>query len=202
MDEVLAITGEHPHRRYPVYEGDLDHVIGLLDTKDLMRVVREGGEDWRSLIGPVVAIPESVSLEVAVTEMRAQGATLVVLVDEHGGTSGILSGDDVLARGCWASGTREPASRRASACARCRTGTCCWTASRSCPTWRTWQRSSFRGAGEDFDTVSGFVMERLGRIPTVGERFEEAGFEFQVTAMDGRRVARVVARRGVPAARA
>ena len=43
MDEVLAITGEHPHRRYPVYESDLDHVIGLLDTKDLMRVVRKGG---------------------------------------------------------------------------------------------------------------------------------------------------------------
>ena len=44
-------------------------------------------------------------------------------------------------------------------------------------------------------------MERLGRIPAVGERFEEAGFEFQVTAMDGRRVARVVARRGVPTER-
>ena len=52
-----------------------------------------------------------------------------------------------------------------------------------------------QGTGEDFDTVSGFVMERLGRIPSVGERFEETGFEFQVTAMDGRRVARVVARR-------
>ena len=57
------------------------------------------------------------------------------------------------------------------------------------------------GAGEDFDTVSGFIMERLSRIPAVGERFAEAGYEFQVTAMDGRRVARVIARRGVPAGR-
>ena len=114
MEEVLAVTGEHSHRRYPVYEGDLDYVIGLLDAKDLMRFVREGGEDWQSLVGPVVAIPESVSVEVAVTEMRAQGAKLVVLIDEHGGTSGILSGDDVLGRllGHWHSGTRQQAGER------------------------------------------------------------------------------------------
>jgi CBS domain containing-hemolysin-like protein len=195
MDEVLAITGEHPHRRYPVYEGDLDHIIGLLDTKDLMRVVREGGEDWRSLVGPVVAIPESVSLEVAVTEMRAQGATLVVLVDEHGGTSGILSGDDVLARllGQWHAGTRQQAGERIRSLPN---GNLLLDGLALVSDLEDVAEVAFRGAGEDFDTVSGFVMERLGRIPTVGERFEEAGYEFQVTAMDGRRVARVIARRG------
>lgn len=200
MDEVLVITGEHPHRRYPVYEGDLDHVIGLLDTKDLMRVVREGGEDWRSVIGPVVAIPESVSLEVAVTEMRAQGANLVVLIDEHGGTSGILSGDDVLARllGQWHAGTRQQAGERVRSLPN---GNLLLDGLALVSDLEDVAEIELKGGGDDFDTVSGFVMERLGRIPAVGERFEEAGFEFQVTAMDGRRVARVVARRGVPAGR-
>ena len=200
MDEVLAITGEHPHRRYPVYESDLDHVIGLLDTKDLMRVVREGGEDWRSVIGPVVAIPESVSLEVAVTEMRAQGANLVVLIDEHGGTSGILSGDDVLARllGQWHAGTRQQAGERVRSLPN---GNLLLDGLALVSDLEDMAEIELKGGGDDFDTVSGFVMERLGRIPAVGERFEEAGFEFQVTAMDGRRVARVVARRGVPAER-
>ena len=200
MEEVIAVTGEHSHRRYPVYEGDLDYVIGLLDAKDLMRFVREGGEDWQSLVGPVVAIPESVSVEVAVTEMRAQGAKLVVLIDEHGGTSGILSGDDVLGRllGHWHSGTRQQAGERVRSLPN---GNLLLDGLALVTDLEAVAEVEIEGAGEDFDTVSGFIMERLSRIPAVGERFAEAGYEFQVTAMDGRRVARVIARRGVPAGR-
>ncbi len=200
MEEALALTGAHPHRRYPVYEGDLDHVVGLLDVKDLTRLVREGGEDWRALVGPVVAIPESVSVEVAVTEMRAQGAKLVVLVDEHGGTSGILSGDDVLGRllGHWHGGARQQAGERVRSLPN---GNLLLDGLALAADLEAIAEIDLTGAGEDFDTVSGFVMERLGHIPAVGERFAEAGYQFQVTAMDGRRVARVIARRGVPAGR-
>ena len=200
MEEMLALTAEHPHRRYPVYEGDLDHVVGLLDTKELMRLVREGREDWRSLVGPVVAIPESVSVEVAVTEMRAQGAKLVVLVDEHGGTSGIISGDDVLGRllGQWHEGARQQAGERVRSLPN---GNLLLDGLALAADLEAVAGIALVGAGEEFDTVSGFVMERLGRIPAVGERFAEAGYEFQVTAMDGRRVARVIARRDAPAER-
>ena len=200
MEEVLALTEAHPHRRYPVYEGNLDHVVGLLDTKELMRLVREGGEDWRALVGPVVAIPESVSVEVAVTEMREQGAKLVVLVDEHGGTSGILSGDDVLGRllGHWLGGARQQAGERVRSLPN---GNLLLDGLALAADLEAIAEIEFAGAGEDFDTVSGFVMERLGHIPAVGERFTEAGYQFQVTAMDGRRVARVIARRGMPAGR-
>ncbi len=195
LDEALALIGDRPHRRYPVYEGDLDHVVGLLDTKDLMRVVRAGDEEWRSVVGPVVAIPESVSLEVAVTEMRARGTSLVVLIDEHGGTSGVLSGDDVLARllGQWHGGARQQAGERVRALPN---GNLLLDGLALASDLEDVAAIELTGAGEDFDTVSGFVMERLGRIPSVGERFAEAGYEFQVTAMEGRRVARVIARRG------
>ncbi len=200
MEEVLALTAEHPHRRYPVYEGDLDHIIGLLDSKVLMRLLREGGEDWRALVGPVVAIPEAVSVEVAVTEMRAQGAKLVVLVDEHGGTSGILSGDDVLGRllGHWQGGARQQAGGRVRSLPN---GNLLLDGLALVTDLETIAEVELGGAGEEFDTVSGFVMDRLGRIPNVGERFQEAGYEFQVTAMDGLRVASVIARRGAPAGR-
>ena len=91
LAEALATVTAHPHRRYPVSEGDLDHVLGLLDAMDLLQLARaeDGDADWRALAQPVVAIPETVSVEVAVTEMRDRGAKLVVLIDEHGGASGI-----------------------------------------------------------------------------------------------------------------
>lgn len=197
LEEALATVTAHPHRRYPVYEGDLDHVLGLLDAKELLGLAREGGGDWRALAGPVTAIPEVVSVEVAVAEMRAREAKLVVLIDEHGGTSGILSGDDVLARllGHWRDAARPRAGERVR---RLPNGNLLLDGLALVADLEAAANIDIAGDGEDFDTVGGLVMARLGRIPAVGERFAEAGYEFQVTAMDGRRVARVLARRPRP----
>ena len=196
LAEALATVTAHPHRRYPVSEGDLDHVLGLLDAMDLLQLARavDGDADWRALAQPVVAIPETVSVEVAVTEMRDRGAKLVVLIDEHGGASGILSGDDVLARllGRWHDASRPRTGERVR---RLPNGNLLLDGLALVADLEAATGIDIAGDGEDFDTVGGLVMARLGRIPAVGERFREAGYEFQVTAMEGRRVARVLARR-------
>lgn len=196
LQEALATVTAHPHRRYPVSEGDLDHVLGLLDAMDLLQLARaeDGDADWRALAQPVVAIPETVSVEVAVTEMRDRGAKLVVLIDEHGGASGILSGDDVLARllGRWHDASRPRTGERVR---RLPNGNLLLDGLALVADLEAATGIDIAGDGEDFDTVGGLAMARLGRIPAVGERFREAGYEFQVTAMEGRRVARVLARR-------
>lgn len=196
LAEALATVTAHPHRRYPVSEGDLDHVLGLLDAMDLLQLARaeDGDADWRALARPVVAIPETVSVEVAVTEMRDRGAKLVVLIDEHGGASGILSGDDVLARllGRWHDASRPRTGERVR---RLPNGNLLLDGLALVADLEAATGIDIAGDGEDFDTVGGLAMARLGRIPAVGERFREAGYEFQVTAMEGRRVARVLARR-------
>ena len=196
LAEALATVTAHPHRRYPVSEGDLDHVLGLLDAMDLLQLARaeDGDADWRALAQPVVAIPETVSVEVAVTEMRDRGAKLVVLIDEHGGASGILSGDDVLARllGRWHDASRPRTGERVR---RLPNGNLLLDGLALVADLEAAAGIDIAGDGEDFDTVGGLAMARLGRIPAVGERFREAGYEFQVTAMEGRRVARVLARR-------
>ena len=196
LAEALATVTAHPHRRYPVSEGDLDHVLGLLDAMDLLQLARAEGADadWRALAQPVVAIPETVSVEVAVTEMRDRGAKLVVLIDEHGGASGILSGDDVLARllGRWHDASRPRTGERVR---RLPNGNLLLDGLALVADLEAATGIDIAGDGEDFDTVGGLAMARLGRIPAVGERFREAGYEFQVTAMEGRRVARVLARR-------
>ena len=191
LEEVRQTVIAHPHRRYPVYDDDLDHVVGILDAKDLMRLEADGG-DWSSYVGPAVAIPESVSVEVAVTELRAQGARLAVVIDEHGGTSGILTGDDVLARllGQWRPSERRGSSERVRALA---SGNLLLDGLALVADVES--VAGIEIAGEDFDTIGGFVMARLGRIPHAGDRVTEAGYEFRVLAMDGRRVSRVLALR-------
>jgi CBS domain containing-hemolysin-like protein len=127
-------------------------------------------------------------VEVAVAAMRAKQVQIVLLVDEHGGTSGILTADEVLYRllGKWLGG-----------------------GGREGELVRTLPAGNLLLSGlalisdvedtigadltdEDYDTVGGFVMARLGRIPRVGDRVELEGYQFRVMAMDGRRVDRVL----------
>jgi CBS domain containing-hemolysin-like protein len=161
----------------------------MLDAKSLLRLVRSGETDWRSLVQPAVAIPESVSVEVAVQAMRAKQVQTVVLVDEHGGTSGILTADEVLYRllGRWLGGGRQGTGESV----------------RTLPAGNLLvsglalvadveDATGAELADEDYDTIGGFIMTRLGRIPRVGDRVDVPGYQFRVMAMDGRRVDRVL----------
>jgi magnesium and cobalt exporter, CNNM family len=192
LDEVLETVRLHDHRRYPVFDGDLDNTIGILDTKDLIRLLRDGGQEWRSLVRPVVAIPESVSLEVAVAEMRARRVQVVILIDEHGGTSGILTADEVLDRllGRWHGGGRQATRERIH---RLKTGN--FLLDGQSLVTDVEEVTGVSLAGEDYDTIGGFLMSRLGRIPRVGDRVTEGAYDFRVMAMEQHRVDRVLAMR-------
>lgn len=188
LSDVLATVEASQHTRYPVYENDFDHILGIVDVKDLLALIRAGGDDWRPLIRPAVAIPEAVSVEVAVAEMRARKTQILVLVDEHGGTSGILTADELLYRllGRWLGAGREGTeSVRALAAGNL-------LVSGLALIEDVEDATGAELADEDYDTVGGFMMARLGRIPRVGDRLDVPGFQFRVMAMDGRRVDRVL----------
>ena len=188
LDECLDLVEQHNHTRYPVYEEDLDHILGVLDAKDLLKLVRAGQSDWRGLVQPAVAIPESVSVEVAVQAMRAKQVQIVVLVDEHGGTSGILTADEVLYRllGRWLGGGRSQGETVRQLPA----GNLLVSGLALIADVEDATQSEL--ASEDYDTVGGFIMHRLGRIPHVGDRVQVPGYQFRVMAMDARRVDRVL----------
>jgi CBS domain containing-hemolysin-like protein len=188
IDEVLDAVRSRRHTRYPVYEEDLDHILGILDAKDLIELVHRGERAWRPLVRPAVAIPESVSVEVAVAAMRARQVQIVVLIDEHGGTAGILTADEVLYRllGRWLGGGREGVEMvRPLATGNVLLSGLALIADVE-------EVTGAELAREDYDTVGGFIMTRLGRIPRVGDRVDVPGYQFRVMAMDGRRVDRVL----------
>ena len=187
LDEVLAVIERHQHTRYPVYEGDIDHVVGVLDAKRLLPLLARGETAWLPIVRPAVVVPSSVGVDVAIAEMRRSQTQFLVLVDEHGGTAGILTADELLYRLVGRLGGQPGAELI-----------------------RPLASGNFLLAGlalvadvedtlgvelsdEDYDTVGGFVMAKLGRIPRVGDRVEAVGYEFRVLAMDGRRVDRVLA---------
>ncbi|OZI21923.1 magnesium/cobalt efflux protein [Bordetella genomosp. 7] len=96
LPQQLAFIIETAHSRFPVYEDDRDNIIGILLAKDLLRGMLEPGIELRSLIRPAVFIPEAKRLNVLLRDFRASHNHLAIVIDEHGGISGLVTMEDVL----------------------------------------------------------------------------------------------------------
>ena len=96
LPQLLAIVIETAHSRFPVYEDDRDNIIGILLAKDLLRCMLEPGIALRALVRPAVFIPEAKRLNVLLRDFRASRNHQAIVIDEHGGISGLVTMEDVL----------------------------------------------------------------------------------------------------------
>ncbi len=102
---TLKLICEEHHSRYPVYEEDRDHILGILHVKDVARQLlqtggpsdplAENGWDLRAMLRPAVFVPESISLDDMLAQFRAQHFQIAIVVDEYGGTAGIVTLEDL-----------------------------------------------------------------------------------------------------------
>jgi CBS domain containing-hemolysin-like protein len=98
FEELMALICEKGYSGYPVYDGDLDQISGILHTKNFARQLVHGNEPFEMtrLISPVLYVPESVSLEEMLLRFRREGQQIAVALDEFGGTAGLVTLEDVV----------------------------------------------------------------------------------------------------------
>ncbi|HUG16581.1 MAG TPA: hemolysin family protein [Thermomicrobiales bacterium] len=96
LDDIVRTFAAHRFTRYPVYRESLDDIVGVLDAKQSVFALATEPGDWRAHIGPAVLLPDSTTVERALSELRTDGNSLAVLVDEYGGTAGILTLFDII----------------------------------------------------------------------------------------------------------
>ena len=98
LEELIALTKEHTYSRLPVYEENIDSIIGVLHIKDLLPFVRDNVQEVKlvDLIRPVQFVPESKKIDDLLEEFKTQRLHMAVVVDEYGGTAGIVTLDDVV----------------------------------------------------------------------------------------------------------
>jgi len=182
-EEIRGLLRVRAHTRYPVYDGDLDHIIGMVHVKDLIRrlVTNEPvrAEDARSL--PVV--PETAALDAVLAIMRRDHAQMAVVIDEHGGTAGIVTLEDLFEE---VIGEIDEGPATAPAVSRDDQGRL-----RVPGTLRLDELEAHLSrpvAHEAVESVSGLILTLLGRPPAVGDVVEHEGLRFEVTAVHGRGV--------------
>ncbi|MCC7010445.1 MAG: HlyC/CorC family transporter [Acidobacteria bacterium] len=194
-DELRQIITKQRHTRYPVYDGDLDHIVGMLHVKDLLRSLaaneRLGPSDVRRL--PVV--PETASLDDVLATMQRAHAHLAVVIDEHGGTAGIVALEDLFEE---VVGEIDEGAPALAPIAPLPDGS-----ARVAGTVRLDELGQYFEIDlqhEDVDSVSGLVLERLGRLPAVGDVVEYGPLRLEVLSTAGRGVREVRVTRAADAA--
>ena len=198
IDDTVAGLAERAvatgHSRFPVIGADLDDVRGVVHVKDVYRVpfAARPTTSVQEIMAPPFVVPETRALGDLLADLRALGTHMAIVVDEHGGTAGIITLEDVLEEivGEIDDEHDRPAPRLTGVL---RPGE--WRLDGSLHPDEVFDACGFEVPEGDYETLAGFVLDQLGRIPAVGERFEYQGWDVEVAELDGLRVSKVVLRR-------
>ena len=187
--ELLARSEQTGHSRFPVFDGDLDHVVGVVHVKSLLSRPAEtrNGVPLGELMGDVLAVPETRDLDDLLGDLREHSRHLAVVVDEHGGTAGIITVEDVLEEivGEIDDEHDHPVSRTQ---VDGRAGT---TVSGSFSLDEVRDVVGLPVPDGPYETLAGFVLHRLGKLPEPATTVELEGWLIEVMAVDGRRIAKL-----------
>lgn len=181
--EVLAGLVASGHSRAPVHGGDLDRVTGVVHLRDLVGQDGTAGDHAR----PALALPDSVGVLDALTRMRAEHQQLAVVVDEHGGSDGIVTVEDLVEE--LVGEIEDETDRDAAAAVTEPDGSIVVVG--GFPVHDLPDLGVEGVPGGDYATVAGLVLDRLGHLPEPGEAVEVAGWRLEVVAVEGRAVGRV-----------
>ncbi|MFA9445869.1 hemolysin family protein [Egicoccus sp. AB-alg6-2] len=191
LHEVLALASQTGHTRIPVYHDDIDHVVGLVHVKDVL--IREDPElaalTVADLLRPIPAVPESRDLEQLLRDMLDERSHAVLVVDEFGGTAGMLTLEDVIEELVGEIADEFDAEQHARVEDERR-----WVVP---GTMRRDELERLTGLdlGGDAETVSGAIVEQLGRLLEAGDRVvTDDGWELTVLDLEGRRAGEVEVR--------
>lgn len=198
-DAVMQHLLDSGHSRLPVYEGDLDHIVGVLYFKDVMRAMRTG-HAWevRRLLRPAVYVPEMVQISRLLRLLQQRRLHLALVVDEHGGVAGLVTIEDLLEQ--LVGDIRDEGEPEADPLVTLLPDGAL-VAQGNAPLEELCERYHLPlPTAEQYHTIAGLLLARLGRIPQGGETITEQGYVCTVVDMDGPRIARVrIERRDDPA---
>jgi len=185
-EEVVRTVRRHRHTRYPVFEGSIDNVVGVLSAKDLVGLARPF--ELRRMLRPPVLMPTGAEASEVVARMRAARQPLAVVLDEYGGTAGIVTLHNLIARLFGEMGDEHaPPAHQLRVL-----GDGSVIADGLMLIEDVNEQLGARLDASEVDTLGGLVFARLGRRARVGDEVSlGSGFEARVERMDGLRIASV-----------
>jgi CBS domain containing-hemolysin-like protein len=181
---IMSAVNEHGFTRFPLCEGDPDHVIGMVHVKDLLILERRESFDLRSIARELLMVPETKSIDQLLREFQYRKMHMAVVLDEYGGTAGLVTLEDVLEEivGEIQDEFEQPHPEVVELAADR------YLVDGKAPLEDLRERLNLAISPNGVDTLGGFVLEALGGIPSPGDQVEAGGYRIQVREMEGQRI--------------
>jgi putative hemolysin len=193
LEDVFAEVARSGHSRYPVFEGSIDHVIGVLYTKDVVGRLQQKKSPVpvvRSLVRKVVVVPESMHVDELLEKFRSERVRIAIVLDEYGGTAGLITLEDLLERIVGDLGSEHGAEPGppiqvidggfgVEASGRARVAEVSEAIGVEIP------------ESDEYETIGGYVFSTLGKIPPVGATVDLGGLKIEIVTADDRQITRL-----------
>ncbi|HHN66153.1 MAG TPA: HlyC/CorC family transporter [Nitrospirae bacterium] len=189
LEKILDIISEEQFSRYPVYHHDKSNIKGILYVKDLFtKLASKEKIDIRKILRTPFFVPESLKISTLMRQMQRKGVLIAVVVDEYGSVTGIVTMEDLLEEIVGEIrdeyDLEQPVIRRTN-------GTFIVDASITIRDLRD-DYGIELPESPDYDTVGGYIITKLQRIPETGEVFSSDGWKIKIIEMVGKRISRVI----------
>lgn len=189
MEELMDEVKRMPYGAFPVCEGSLEHVVGCIKAKHMVREELTK-EKLRAMAEarPILTVPETITVIRLMRDIKRTRATIVLVADEFGVILGLATAHDILeaiAGDFPDEGDREAMKALSDGV---------WLADGQTDLMTVEQHLGIEGLADDeaeYLTLAGYLLERFGRLPTAGDRHEEFGYAFEVTVLEKNRIAEV-----------
>ncbi len=189
LEDLIQLAIKHPHTKYPVYEGDLDHILGIANVKDLVRV--QHGErraaTVRGLMREAHVVPDKLRLGALLQQFRAKRQHMAIVLDEYGGTAGLVTLDDLISQ--IVGDVADPFDKSGPDIQRLPNGAALIDGLTQIEAVNDTLGLALHD--DHYDTIAGYMLGQLGRMARVGDTVEVEGARLKVEALDGLRIARV-----------
>ena len=197
LSELVEKAAFGRYTRYPVYEEDLDHVLGAVHIKDLFRAAKEGPEtfDIRGIIRDCLVVPENKPIEQILREFQRRKLQMAIVIDEWGSVEGLITIEDILEE---IVGEIQDEFDEGEAAIE-EIGDGVYAVDGRIPITEVNEYFDLDLPHEDFDTIGGYVLGALGRPPEPDDTVEADGVSLRVKSVDGPRVSMLTVRRDAEA---
>ena len=185
VQDAINLMLDRGHLRLPVYEGNLDHIVGILSARDLWGAARKGIEEIRPAVRPISFAPVGKQVDQLIAELRLRRVQMVIVLDEFGGTAGLATLEDLIEE-IIGEIQDEHEAVEPDEFQRLEDGGILVRGSVLVRDFNEF--FSLKLPEDEADTIAGFVFGRVGRVGKVGDEVEVEGGKLRITRMRARRI--------------
>jgi putative hemolysin len=188
MEDLARVFSESKYARIPIYEQNIDQITGIVHVKDVLEaILRSESRPVREIARPPYFVSETKKVSELLREFQSEHLQLAIVVDEYGGTAGIVTTEDIVEE-IVGEIADEHEDEEATIV---EVGDGSWLVSGLLRVEALEEKIDAELAGDDYETVAGMIFTTLGRVPSVGTVVRKNGFLFEVERADRRRIYRV-----------